>query len=512
MTSLLRGSATIIRKPSKLLRGGTVLIHGDQDRILPQKADVLIEGDRISKIEASISAPDGCHIIDCSDKIISPGFVDTHHHVWQSPLKGLFGDTALFPYLAIVHAAGLVLTSDDMFWANLAGNLEAVDAGTTTTMDHAHMNWSKDHSPSAIAGTLSSGIRSIFGYTPVATLAATMPKVEFSPDPLPDWVMQAFEQLATSHPLNDPESRVKLGLGFDFYHLSKEVVVGVFERAKSLGTKIITSHFIQNFVRDSESLPVLLKSYGLLQKGMVLSHAGGATADDVKLMHNANCFVSATPNTELAMAVGPPVCFRADLPGIDPICSLGVDCHSATSGSMVNEMRVALQTARGIESRTHIRNGEWPREVSHKTVDAFNMGTIQGARALCMEDDIGSIKVGKKADLVVFETLSPAMSCVAQQDPVMAIVLHSNIRDIDTVLVDGEIKKQNGKLCPVKAFEWHSEKGFVDMGLVIEWREVADRILAIHQRVVSKMSNSLLLEIEDHVRERFGHKQSSTKL
>lgn len=324
--------------------------------------------------------------------------------------------------------------------------------------------------------------------------------------------METFEKLATSHPLNDPESRVKLGLGFDFYHLPKEQVLGVFEKARSLGTKIITSHFIQNFVRDSESLPVLLKSYGLLQKGMVLSHAGGATADDVKLMYNANCFVSATPSTELAMAVGPPVCFRADLPGIDPICSLGVDCHSATSGSMVNEMRVALQTARGIENETHIRNRQWPRDVSYKTADVFNMATIQGARALCMEEDIGSIKVGKKADLVVFDTLSPAMSCVAQRDPVMAIVLHSNIRDVHTVLVDGEVKKQNGKLCPVRRFEWHSGKGYADTDHVIHWREVADRIFTIHKRLVSRMPESLLLEIEDHIRERFGHKPCSNKL
>ena len=346
----------------------------------------------------------------------------------------------------------------------------------------------------------------------MATLAATKPNIEFSPEPLPDWVMKTFEKLATSHPLNDPKSRVQLGFGFDFYHLPKEVVLGVFEKVKSLGTKIITSHFIHNFVRDAESLPVLLKSYGLLQKGMVLSHAGGATSDEVKLLNDADCFVSATPNTELAMAVGPPVCFRADLPGIDKICSIGVDCHSATSGSMVNEMRQALQTARGLESDTHIRNSQWPRDVSHKTVDAFNLGTIQGARALGMEDDVGSIKVGKKADLVVFDVLSPAMVCVAQRDPVMAIVLHSSVRDIDTVLVDGEVRKQDGKLCPVREFKWHDEKGFANTDHVIHWREVADRTLAIHKRLVSKIPDALVLQIENHVREMFGHKSNSTKL
>lgn len=86
---------------SLLLKSGTVLCHDDHDRIVPTKADVLIDGDRISSIEASISPPASCEVIDCTDKIVSPGFVDTHHHVWQSPFKGLFGDMALLPYLAI---------------------------------------------------------------------------------------------------------------------------------------------------------------------------------------------------------------------------------------------------------------------------------------------------------------------------------------------------------------------------------------------------------------------------
>ncbi|KAJ5613425.1 hypothetical protein N7510_006619 [Penicillium lagena] len=512
MSSLLRGGTAVRNRASKLLRGGIVLIHGEKDDVFPELADILIEGDRISKIEASILAPPGCHVIDCTDKIISPGFVDTHRHVWQSPLKGFFGDTALFPYLAIIIAAGMELKAEDMFWANLAGSMESIDAGTTTTLDHAHMNWSKDHSWSAIAGTISSGVRSIFGFTPVYIVASTKPKIEFSPELLPNWIMETFEQLATSQPLNDPGSRVKLGFGFDFYHLPKDVVLGVFQKVKSLGTMVITSHFIQNFVKDSGSLPALLKSYGLLQKGIVLSHGGGATSEDVKLLNDANCFVSATPNTELAMAVGPPVCFRKDLPGIDRVCSLGVDCHSATSGSMVNEMRMALQTARGVESETHNQSGIWPREVTHKTSHAFNLGTINGARALGMERDIGSIKVGKKADLVIFDALSPAMIGVAQRDPVMAIVLHSTIRDVKTVLVDGEVRKENGKLCPVKGTDWNEKSGFLETNQDIHWHEVADRILAIQKRLVSKTPGPLLLQIEDHVREVFGHKPSASTI
>jgi Amidohydrolase family len=318
--------------------------------------------------------------------------------------------------------------------------------------------------------------------------------------------MKTFEQLATSRPLADPESRVKLGFGFDFYFLPKLVVQDIFAKVRSLGAKVITSHFIRNFIgSDTESLPVTLTSYGLLDGGVVLSHAGGATAEDAKLLHEAKCFVSATPSTEQSMAVGPPVPFRQDLPGIDSVCSLGVDCHSATSSSMVNEMRLALQTARGIESEVHVRKGQWPTSISHTTAEVFNMGTVQGARALRMEGEIGSIQVGKKADLVVFDALSPAMVCAAKQDPVMAIVMHSSIGDIDAVVVDGQLRKQDGKLLPARATEWHGDGEFVETGRSISWREISGELISVQKRLVSKLQDCGLPEIEAYLRQRYGH-------
>ncbi|CAG7915965.1 unnamed protein product [Penicillium olsonii] len=129
-----------------------------------------------------------------------------------------------------------------------------------------------------------------------------------------------------------------------------------------------------------------------------------------------------------------------------------------------------------------------------------------------MEHDIGSIAVGKKADLVIFDALSPAMIGAAQRDPVMAIVLHSTIRDVNTVLVNGEVRKENGQLCPVKGTEWNSKTGFLQTNQNIHWQEVADRILAIQRRLVSKTPGPLLFQIEDHVRQLFGHKPSASKI
>ena len=84
---------------SILLHGGTVLTHGANDHVLPIKADLLIEGNIITRIEDGIKPALGTEVIDCTDKILSPGFVDTHHHVWQTLLKGRHANELLLDYL-----------------------------------------------------------------------------------------------------------------------------------------------------------------------------------------------------------------------------------------------------------------------------------------------------------------------------------------------------------------------------------------------------------------------------
>jgi cytosine/adenosine deaminase-related metal-dependent hydrolase len=72
---------------SILLKDGTALIHGPDDHVEVVKTNILIEGNKITKIAKDISIPSETKTIDCTDKIISPGFIDTHHHVWQTQLK-----------------------------------------------------------------------------------------------------------------------------------------------------------------------------------------------------------------------------------------------------------------------------------------------------------------------------------------------------------------------------------------------------------------------------------------
>jgi cytosine/adenosine deaminase-related metal-dependent hydrolase len=129
-----------------LLKNGTALIHGENDKVNAVRTDILISGSKISKIAASISPPPGSEVIDCTDKIISPGFVDTHHHVWQTLLKGRHANQTLMQYLPEGNFTSSLHTAEDTFWGQLAGCLEMIGCGTTSVVDFAHVNYSPEHS------------------------------------------------------------------------------------------------------------------------------------------------------------------------------------------------------------------------------------------------------------------------------------------------------------------------------------------------------------------------------
>ena len=84
---------------SLLLKGGTLLIHDDNDEVYTHsQTDLLIHGAIITDIGKNIKPPPNCRIFNCENMIISPGFVDTHHHVWQTQLKGRHSDDTLLDY------------------------------------------------------------------------------------------------------------------------------------------------------------------------------------------------------------------------------------------------------------------------------------------------------------------------------------------------------------------------------------------------------------------------------
>ncbi|KAL6862905.1 hypothetical protein ACO1O0_003147 [Amphichorda felina] len=378
--------------------------------------------------------------------------------------------------------AGANYTPEDVFWGELGGCLEMLEAGTTTVVDHAHISHSPEHNTAALAAAVSSGIRSIYCYTPVGRIKAWKPKLEMEQSLFPDWLWEQLELLCKSGPLGD--GRVTMGFGFDMFYLPKEMVIDIFNKVRGLGVKTITSHYLPTFFPGSTV--DLLDTYGLLESDILLSHTNGLSPTDVEKLQKANGAISSTPDTELQMGQGWPVCFQDN---IKSISSLGVDCHSNNTGSLVAQMRVGLQAERGRRNGETLQAGKLPGKIPVSTQEAFQLGTIRGARAIKMAERLGSLEEGKAADLVVFDTLSPGMICAAEEDPIGAIILHSSVADVDAVLVDGQFRKRGGRLGTTK-LDLTLAPNLKTNKTEVQWRDVALQLLQGREKILEAEEES----------------------
>ena len=228
-----------------------------------------------------------------------------------------------------------------------------------------------------------------------------------------------------------------------------------------------------------------MDAYGLLNSSVLFSHANNASDEDAVLVKTKGAHVSSTPSTELQMGLGDPVCFDAKLDW-QSHASLGIDCHNNNATSMPSEMRVALSHIRGKYHESFASRDRFPQRINKTVQDAFNLGTINGARAIGMGDSLGSLAEGKMADIVIFDGLSPSMVCGAQQDPVATIVMNSSPTDIIMTIVDGVVRKDNHKLCDIELSD--GAEDFVSQGKVkLTWAEVVTELLRTREGIVKKI-------------------------
>ncbi|KAF1998600.1 Metallo-dependent hydrolase [Amniculicola lignicola CBS 123094] len=491
---------------SILLKNGVALLHDADDHVVPTQTSILIQDGKIAKIGRDIEQHEDVEVIDCTDKIISPGFIDTHHHGWQTQLKGRHANELLFTYMASGNAQSFQYSPTATYYGQLAGMLEAINCGTTTVLDHAHMTYSPAHAHHAISATASSGIRSIFCYAPIMRMQSFNPLTPH-PNPMEDWVMQTFSSLAAQGPWGN--SRVTLGFAFDLFFLPPSMLQDIFAKVAEAGTKTITAHYVclpQLGGKYYQSLPQNLQDLGLLDSRWVFSHANGCEKQHIDLIKSAGAHISSTPSTELSMAMGRSLCFDASFaspdkpcPGAQDIASLGVDCHSFNSGSVVDEARLGLHNARSHYNEHFLSTFTTTRVLpnSLSVEAAFNLATIKGAKALRLEKEIGRIAVGMKADFAIFDALSPSLVAAAQQDPVAAIILHSSPADVEIVVVDGVVRKRGGKLVAVG----------VDKEIVgkerLEWSEIAREVVRSREEIQAEIEKIDFGELESSLMKMF---------
>ncbi|KAF4550303.1 Amidohydrolase-like protein 6 [Elsinoe fawcettii] len=471
---------------SLLLKNGTLLIHDEDDHVVPTKADLLITGNNIARIAQDISATDAAEVIDCTNKIVSPGFIDGHQHVWQTQLRGRHVNDTFLEYMVKGNVQSSNYQDEDFFWGQLGGCISLLSAGTTTVLDHAHMTTSPTAVQTAILATVSSGIRSIFAYCPINQVTWT-PKFSFATEPggqmLAPWVLCTFSDLASRSPFG-PNGRVTLGLAFDGWFLPQDACMFLFRAARANGIEHLTTH-----ASFTATLPLLEKaqSWGIFPSlptsdpkisfpHIILSHANDLQQDHLALLAQTQTHVVSTPSTELLMALGPPIAF-ADA---NKIACLGGDCHAAAGLSIPGEMRTGLIDSRARHWAPFLAQGKQPKKAGRTVEEAFNLGTIKGARALGWSDRLGRIKEGYLADLVIFDGTSTTMIGAAQEDPVGAVVLHSCPGDVEWVIVDGVVRKRAGRMVDVEVEGAGRE---VAGRQKISWEDVAKQLMESKERI-----------------------------
>jgi cytosine/adenosine deaminase-related metal-dependent hydrolase len=202
---------------------------------------------------------------------------------------------------------------------------------------------------------------------------------------------------------------------------------------------VVTTHLLGG-PWDYANSPELLNSYNFLNIStpVVFSHASFMTTQGAELLVSTNQYISTTPESELQYGHGHPQTYLSQ-----DQAALGIDTHFTYSADIITQARLWLQSVRNILYSQVLANWNVGAHNPMSANQAFMLATRHGGLAL-RRPDLGIIAEGAKADLVVFSGNSPGL--IGWVDPVAAVILHSNVGDIQHVLVDGKFVKRDGQL------------------------------------------------------------------
>ncbi|KIW91615.1 uncharacterized protein Z519_07583 [Cladophialophora bantiana CBS 173.52] len=408
--------------------------------------DVLIEDGIIKAVAPGLPHSSDHTIIDGTDAIISPGFIDTHRHTWQTQLRTLCTDFVLADYLLTLrHIYGSCYSPQDTYIGNYCGALESIDNGITYLVDHSHIMNTPEHADAAVKGLKDARIRGTFcyGFYPnPAWEGSNMDKTR--EETTPNWRLEDAKRVRQIYfPSNRPEELLRFGVApAEAEVVPVDQLVHEIEVARSLGAAVITAHVAVGKYDSGHFTTRQLDGRGLLGPDLLWSHANSLQDDELQAVQRNGMGLSTTPDIEMQMGGGHPIAFKAREFGCS--AALGVDICSNCPADMFQQMRLLLQAQRCVDQE---KISGPPLRMTRKCAEVLEMATMGGAKAVGLEKYIGSITPGKRADVLIVRCDSTRL--VPVLDPVGALVLYANGSDIDTVFINGEIVKSQGKLTNV---------------------------------------------------------------
>lgn len=391
--------------------------------------------------------------IDASYKFVFPGFINTHNHLFQNFLKGLGEGVFVHSWIVTITVPGLHnMTDQDFYLSSRAGCLDAIRSGTTTVVEYMYPNPHHSMADSILEGMADSGIRGLLGRG-VADIGASEGDIVRNAffaellEPVP----QAMDDCARLVKVCRERGAGRVGfcLAPPYMRCLTPEMLGIIREFAETHNCLITMH-IGETPRDDEVIAERhgklavqwLDEEGFLGPDLLAVHCINLVDDAIRRFANHDVKVSYNPVSNMYLGNG-----------VAPILKLreqGVTVGLATDGAASNNNQDMLEVMKTGVLLQRAANRK-PAALSGR--DALRMATIDAARAIGMEDIIGSLDPGKRADITIvdFRQLKPA----PYYDPINTLLFSADPRVIDTVVIDGQVVLEN------KQFPNFDEEAFV---------------------------------------------------
>jgi cytosine/adenosine deaminase-related metal-dependent hydrolase len=412
---------------SVVLRGGTVLTEDDRKQVLPG-CDVLVAGDRIAAVGPGLAVPEGTTEIDAANGIVMPGMIDTHRHMWQTAMRGYGADWTLTQYFVWYYLEwGKVFRPEDVYAGNLLGAIEALDAGVTTTVDWSHGLQTTDHADAAVDALRAVPGRFVLAYG----------NIQQSPA---EWTgTREFRDFVGRRMTGD--DMLGFQIAFDVTGDPAFPEKPAFEVARDLGVPVTTHAGVWGATGDDSIR--LMHEHGFMTPENVYVHSASLSADSYHRIAATGGSVSVSTESEQSAGQGYPPTWAIRAHGI-PV-SLSMDTTVWWSGDLFSAMRTTLGADRSREHLEAHAKGETVTHCRLRADQVVGWATRGGAHALGRDADLGSIEVGKKADLVLIKNdNSPVMFPLL--NPYGHVAFQAQRGDVHTVIVDGKVVKYAHRL------------------------------------------------------------------
>lgn len=424
---------------SILISGGTVVTMDEQRRVI-RDGEVLIEKDRIAQVGKTDKIkvkPRPEFEIDAEGVVILPGLIDTHVHLAQALLRGCADDTSLIDWLQrfVWPLQGNFEAEDGRASAELC-MLEMMKSGTTTFLESLlHSRYGFD---GIARGLEKSGMRGILSKTVMGLPGYGTERSIMHPGMVED-AERCLREVESHYKRWDGKADGRIRVWYGARSLggcTRELYERIATGAERLGTGV-TMHLceVEEDVRYAKKefgmMPAeLMNHVGLVGRNVVFAHGVWLTEREWQILASKGASVAHCPSSNMKLASG-----IAKVPEmLEAGVNVGLGCDGGPSNNcydMIREMKTAslLQKARLLD----------PLVMRAETV--LEMATINGAKALGLQKDLGSIEVGKKADLILVSLKKPHLTPAL--NPVSHLVYAAEGPDVETVIIDGKIMMEN---------------------------------------------------------------------